>query len=207
MVLSLQRRRDANLVLTYLRTNIQEKKNIRRFLTLSISHCLLRRLRRCFNRFKLLLTPWFKMSAQDWYHKRLVASVFGRWLTFVHDQQHNDSKLMDKSTTHHKRKGIEVFALRSRRRQLICRQNSRGVHLGLTYHSFLRLLESFEMIYARKNTNLLSRAKMDHARHYMNIESKSRCLGKCLDHDVEFHRSLDSSDMIHLFFYYCMQYY
>ena len=107
MTLSLLKRREANLVLTCLRSNIREKKDIRRLQTLSISHCLLRRLRKCFDCFKLLLDPTFKMSAQEWYRKYLVSSVFGRWVKFVHDQQRDEGKLLDRSISFYKRKSIK----------------------------------------------------------------------------------------------------
>jgi hypothetical protein len=179
MVLSLLKRREANLVLTHLRSNICGKKDARRFQTLSISHCILRRLRKCFDCFKLLLDPPFKMSAQHWYRKRLVASVFGRWVTFVHNQQLNANKLLDRSISFYNRKFLKAFAKRSRRRQLCHQRNSRGFHLGLTYYSCLRLLESFEIIRGRKDANLLSRARIDHARHSLNKRLMCTCIGKC----------------------------
>jgi hypothetical protein len=179
MALSRLKRREANLVLTQLRSNICRKKNVRRLQTISISHCILRRLRKCFDCFKLLLDPSFKMSAQDWYRKRLVASVFGRWVTFTRDQQLNDERLLDRSIIFYKKTSMRAFAIRSRKWQLTRQRNFRGIHLGLTYHSYLRLLESFEIIRERKDANFLSRARIDHARHYLNKRVMFTCIGKC----------------------------
>jgi hypothetical protein len=178
MALSRLKRWEANLVLTQLRSNICGKKNVRRLQTISISHCILRRLRKCFDCFKLLLDPSFKMSAQDWYRKRLVASVFGRWVTFIHDQQLNDEKLLERSIIFYKRKSIRAFTIRSKKWQMTRRRNFRDIQLGLTYHSYLRLLESFEIIRARKDANFLFRARIDHARHYLNKRVMFTFIGK-----------------------------
>lgn len=179
MALSRSKRHEANLVFTFLGWNVCEKKNIRRLQTLSISHCLLHRLRKCFDCFKLLLDPSFKMSAQDWYRKRLVASVFGRWITFLHDQQLDDDILLDRSITFRKRKSIKDFSIRSRERQICHHNNSRAIHLGFTYYSYLRLLGSFEIICARKDASLLSLSNIDHAQRYLNRRIKFLCIGQC----------------------------
>lgn len=200
MTLSLLKRREANLVLTCLRSNIREKKNIRRLQTLSISHCLLRRLRKCFDCFKLLLDPTFRMSAQEWYRKHLVSSVFGRWVKFVHDQQRDEGKLLDRSISFYKRKSIKAFVVRSRKRQTSCQRDYRGIHLALTYYSYLRLLESFEIICARKDANVLSRTNSDHARTYSNNRVKLACIGECWQYDTQLLRSLDCSDKRYLFY-------
>ena len=116
----------------------------RSFQTSSISHCLARRLRKAFDCFKMLLSLVSVDTAREWHRRRLLSVMYGKWLAYVHREQHIDQKLCEKGASLHDALSLRRYQIRLYRRVITRRHHMGKAQFGAAFRAYLRLLTSFE---------------------------------------------------------------
>lgn len=172
---------DAKRVINSLIENIISNRGIRRLQTLSIRHCVNRRLRDAFNALKLLLTPQKKQTVRDWYRCQVLSKVFGCWVAYVCEEQSIDHQLSIKSHSCFKTTSLRRFRLNTARLAVASARAARKLLLARNYYSFLRLLESFETVRKRIEKNVLYRVRYDAGKQLQRRKQKAKALGQFVD--------------------------
>ena len=173
-------RNEANskLVITSFLGRIVANKNSRRLQSISISHCILHRLKNAFCILKLLLTPRKKQTVQEWYRSRVLSYVFGSWFSFTQSEQAAATQLSAKSKYFHDKKLLLKYIAKNQLRRIASFSSTRNMHLAITYFSSLRFLESFENFQDRINKKCFLRMKYNSAKKFGGARMKSHCIGK-----------------------------
>ena len=153
-------------------------KNTRRLQTLSIQHCIAHRLRRAFSVFKRLLSCTVRWTAGDWHRHRFLASIFGRWLTYVNDEKLIENTLLSQGDSCYRMVCFKQFKMASRLLQVRRRNGNRKIHLGIAYYSCLSLLRSFEILSVRKKAKCLARSAFESAERFHYFRSASSLMSE-----------------------------
>lgn len=176
-MLSDQRALSAQAVVSCFVKKTLNSKNTRRLQTLSIQHCITRRLRTAFSSFKKLLSRTVRLTARDWHRHRFLSSVFGRWLTYVNDEKHIESTLLGQGYSFFRMVRFKQLKTAYHRSQVRRQNCHRRIRLGIAYFSYLSLLRSFETLTVRKQAKCSARSSYYSAErlHYSKCASRVIC--------------------------------
>lgn len=146
--------------------------------TSSISHCLARRLRKAFDCFKMLLSSVSVDTAINWYRRRLLSVMYGKWLAFAHSEQHIDQSLCEKGASLHNAVSLRRYQMKLRRRVLTRRHHMVKAQFGAAFCAYLRLLTSFEKFSRMISMKRSAQTLMDSVDSHGSGRKKSESLGE-----------------------------
>lgn len=182
--LSQTMRSDALQAFSSLALNKSAMKIGRSLQTLSISHCLARRLRKAFDSFKILLSSYSVDAARKWFSNRLLSVIFGKWAAFAHREQRIENKFYGKGASLHTVLSLRRYQKRARSQRLQRCQSIEKERFGVAFFAFLRLLTSFEKFSRMRSMKRSARNLCDSADSYINRRRRAEYLG---EHNCRFH--------------------
>lgn len=187
--LPLTMRSEAFQAFSSLALNKSAMKIGRSLQTLSISHCLARRLRKAFDSFKILLSSFSVDEARRWFSKRLLSVIFGKWAAFAHREQRIENKFYEKGASLHTVLSLRRYQKRVRSKRLQRCQSTEKEHSGVAFFAFLWLLTSFEKFSRMRSMKRSARDLFDSADSYINRRRQAKCLG---EYNYSLHRKRHS---------------
>jgi hypothetical protein len=158
--------------------NMSAMKIGRSLQTLSISHCLARRLRKAFDSFKTLLSSFSVDAARKWFSNRLLSVIFGTWAAFAHREQRIENKFNEKGASLHIVLSLRRYQKRMQSQRLQRCQSVEKEQFGVAFYGFLRLLTSFERFSRMRSMKRTARNLVDSADSYINRRRQAEYLGE-----------------------------
>lgn len=194
--LSLVMRSEALQAFSSLAFNKSAMKIGRSLQTLSISHCLARRLRKAFDSFKTLLSSFSVDAARKWFFNRLLSVIFGKWAAFAHREQRIENKFNEKGASLHIVLSLRRYQKRVHSQRLQRCHSVEKEQFGVAFCAFLRLLTSFEKFSRMRSMKRSARDLFDSADSHINRRRQAECLG---EYNYRLHRrrhSLSTNSII-----------
>lgn len=175
---SAQKAHAREIIVAFIERIIRNKHN-RKLQSLSINHCIIFRLKKALRYFKSLLFPTpIILSAKDWYKKRLLSTVFGSWLIFLHDEKSNNQLLDHSSILFYKKKSCRNIIRKFENHKKLSKLLNIKLHLGQSYFYYLRSVEVLNCFNVKMNKNSSLRSIFLKSILFADLKCKSKNLRK-----------------------------